>query len=95
MTDKAVNQPQHERIAPSQEEKGKLGISANKLTDDEKRDLLRNIQSSILKSSGSKHMVARRKRWFYRHGSQKAIMRKRVRRLMAKKSRMVNAKKRK
>lgn len=95
MTDKAVNQPQYERIAPTQEEKGKLGISANKLTADEKRELLGNIQASIFKSSGSKHMVARRKRWFHRHGSKKAIKRKRVRRLMVKKSRMINAKKRK
>ena len=54
MTDKAVNQPQYERIVPGQEEKGKLGKSEGKLTDDEKQKIVGNnnaIQKSFLKSA--------------------------------------------
>lgn len=93
MTDKAVNQPQYERIVPGQEEKGKLGKFEGKLTDEEKREILGNIQASVFKLAGSKHAVPRRRRWFHRHGTVEAKKRKRVRRLMAKKSRQINARK--
>lgn len=98
MTDKAVNQPQYERVVPGQEEKGKLGNFEGKLTDEEKREVLRHIQSiqaSVLKPTGSRHAVPRRRRWFHRHGTVEAKKRKRVRRTMMKKSRMVNARKQK
>ncbi len=96
MTDKAVNQPQYERIVPGQEEKGKLGKFEGKLTDEEKQKILGNInaiQASFLKSAGSKHTIPRRRRWFHRHGTVEAKKRKRARRLMVKKSRQINARK--
>jgi len=94
MTDKKSTKPQYTKIDPSPAEKGKLGKFDGKLTDEEKRELLGKIRASVFKSVGSKHMVARKIRWFHRHGAPKAIKRKRVRRLMAKKSRRINAKKR-
>ena len=98
MTDKAVNQPQYERVIPTQDEKEKLGKFKGKLTDAEKREILgsiHNIQESIFKSAGSRHAVPRRRRWFHRHGTVEAKKRKRVRRLMVKKSRQINARERK
>jgi hypothetical protein len=95
MTDKNVKQPKHKKTAPVQAGKGKISQFEGKMDPDEVRELLNRIQQTVISRTGSKHMIARRIRWFHRHGSPKAKLRKKVRRLMARKSRRINAKKKK
>ncbi|KKM96683.1 hypothetical protein LCGC14_1175530 [marine sediment metagenome] len=95
MTDKDVKQPKHKKIVIDKTEKGKISQFEGKMGPDEVREALNRIQQTILSRAGSKHMIARIHRKFHRHFSPKAKLRKKNMRRIVKKSRRINAKKKK